>query len=259
MNFKTFKSRLNYPYKKSSIKYLLRNPSLVLGLFDSLKKVYFPKKVESILGSPIISCLHEFLPEKFYCHLKESKLSDRDGVQIMLYLIIRKYRPEIVIETGVASGKSSAFTLCAMHENSKGHLYSIDLPFPEAAIKTENKDKGMTYLLGDGQVHRAGKGGSVGWLVPEYLKERWTLTLGDAKKELPELLNKVGTVSIFFHDSLHTYEHMMFEFEAAWPHIADGGLLLSHNVLWNDAFLEFSKKVGSKPSIYYSFGVIKKS
>ena len=99
---------------------------------------------------------------------------------------------------------------------------------------------------------------SVGDFAPEYLKDRWTLILGDAKKELPAYLKKINKISIFFHDSLRTYEHMRFEYEIAWLHIMNGGRLLSHDVLWNKTFLDLSKKVNSKPLIYYSLGMIKK-
>lgn len=173
--------------------------------------------------------------------------------------MIRKYKPEIVIETGVAHGVSSAFILCAMHENDKGHLYSIDLPPYDSSTKI-NKDLNPTiHVLEDGQRHRINEKYPVGDLVPVYLKEKWTLTLGDAKKELPILLKELNKISIFFHDSLHTYKHMRFEYETAWPYIKKGGFLISHDVLWNEAFKEFSKKVDSKPSFYYSLGVIKKS
>jgi hypothetical protein len=117
---------------------------------------------------------------------------------------------------------------------------------------------GGEKVLEDGQRHWINEKYHVGNVVPEYLKDRWTLIFGDAKKELPMLLTKINKISIFFHDSLHTYEHMLFEYETAWPYITKDGFLLSHDVLWNDAFLEFSKRVNFKPLIYYSLGVIKK-
>jgi len=254
MNFKIPKLRVNYPHKINALKYLLRNPSLALGLFRDSSKLYFSRTIENVLGLNIIYCLHNLLPEKFANHLKENQIGDHNGLRLMLYSIVRKYKPEIVVETGVSRGASSAFILCAMRENGKGHLYSIDLPSDNApAIKEEGRN-----ILGDGARYSVAQK-PVGHLVPEYLKDRWTLILRDAKIELPALLKKTGEISIFFHDSLHTYEHMLFEYETAWPYISKGGLLLSHDVLWNEAFLKFSKKVKSKPAIYYSFGVIKKT
>lgn len=258
MNLKALKQGLKYPHKGSALRYFMQSPLLALAIHQDPSPFYFSKTIESMLGANIVSCLHSFLPERFLGHLREKALRDYDGVRLIIYLLVRNYKPEIVVETGVAHGMSTAFILCAMHENSKGHLYSIDLPPYDISAKIEINDKGSLHTLEDGQRHWVDDKYPVGDLVPEYLRERWTLVLGDAKKELPNLLNKTKEVSIFFHDSLHTYQHMMFEYDTAWPHITKGGLLLSHDILWNSAFLEFSKKVDSKPLIYRSLGVIKK-
>src|SRR6266403_4839363 len=45
-----------------------------------------------------------------------------------LYVICRALEPEVVIETGVASGLSSAYILKALSDNVRGRLYSVDLP-----------------------------------------------------------------------------------------------------------------------------------
>ena len=255
MNFKVLKEGLKYPHKRTALKYLLRNPSLSVVISQNPSTFYFSKTLENILDSNFISCLHNFLSERFLDHLKEKGFADHDGVRLVLYAIVRAYKPEIVVETGVAHGVTSAFMLCAMHENGKGHLYSIDLPPYVAYTKIE---RGGGKVLEDGQKHWINEKYAVGDFIPEYLKDRWTLIPGDAKKELPKLLKKLNKISIFFHDSLHTYEHMKFEYETAWPYITKDGFLLSHDVLWNGAFLKFSKKVNKKYSIYYSLGVIKK-
>jgi hypothetical protein len=44
---------------------------------------------------------------------------------------------------------------------------------------------------------------------------------------------------------LHTYEHMKFEYEEAYPHIRQGGILISDDALWNPAFKEFADKVAT--------------
>jgi predicted O-methyltransferase YrrM len=98
----------------------------------------------------------------------------------------------------------------------------------------------------------------VGHIVPDSLKDRWTLILDDACKALPELVEKLQTIDFFYHDSLHSYDHMKFEFETAWPHLKEGGLLLSDDVLWNNAFHEICKLHGKKPIIYRSFGMMRK-
>ncbi len=47
---------------------------------------------------------------------------------MMLYTLVRMQKPENIIETGVASGRSSMAILSALKDNKKGRLYSIDLP-----------------------------------------------------------------------------------------------------------------------------------
>jgi len=145
-----------------------------------------------------------------------------------------------------------------MHESQKGHLYSIDLPPYDIGAEIGNLGRVAVYTLEDGQKHHIGEQYSTGDLVPEYLKERWTLICGDATERLPTLLPKLEKISLFLHDSLHTYKHMLFEYETAWPHITKNGFLISHDILWNKAFLDFSKKVGRKYNIYYGLGVVRK-
>jgi len=137
-----------------------------------------------------------------------------------LYALIRKAKPLVVIETGVASGVSSYSILQALEDNGKGALYSIDLPNASLPLP---------------------KGQSTGFLVPERLRFRWTLKLGDSKSELPKILDMVGTVDFFIHDSLHEYGHMMFEYQAAWPKLRKGGILFSDDVSFTDAFQDFCK------------------
>ena len=149
-----------------------------------------------------------------------------------LYALCRYVKPNIVVETGVHHGVSSSFILSALHHNQNGHLYSIDLP--NVKYETDHGGIHTDQLL---------KGESPGFLVEDYLRGRWTLILGDSKEALPKLLGGLGpeSIDIFYHDSKHTYEHMLFEFQTVWPYLKTGGLLLSDDVEWNNAFSDFSK------------------
>ncbi len=240
--------------KVATLRYIFVNPALLLTIFKNFRQFYFLNRFEIFKKEPFNQCLYSFLPEEFLKQINIKEFYDFRGRLLVLYWIAREFKPEIVVETGVARGDSSAFILCAMHENGKGHLYSIDLPPYEAYIQKNDN----YLLLKDGQKHKNTQNYQVGELVPEYLKDRWTLVQGDSKKELPKILKDLKEITIFLHDSLHTYEHMMFEYEAAWPHIINGGFLLSHDVIWNNAFIDFSKKIKSKPILYYSTGIIKK-
>lgn len=149
-----------------------------------------------------------------------------------VYILCRIWKPDIVVETGVAAGYSSTIILQALEDNSKGRLFSVDL--------------GKKWF-----------GKDVGWLVPKELRHRWTLIIGSSQQRLSPLLEELGQIEVFYHDSEHTYENMMFEYKTAWNHLTEGGLVLSHDI--GKAFYDFAKKVRRKPiRILYGLGAIKK-
>ncbi len=160
---------------------------------------------------------------------------------IKLYCLIRKYKPAILVETGVCNGVSTSFILLAVHKNQKGKLYSID--YPEHAGK-----------LYQSNVFWEGKGGSAipgdktsGWMIPEYLKNHWKLILGKSQDKLPPLLKELKQIDFFMHDSEHTYDCMMFEFNEAHRKLSEKGFILSDNITSNGSFFDFCKKNKLKP------------
>jgi predicted O-methyltransferase YrrM len=182
---------------------------------------------------------------------QKHKLGDLSGAASLLkvpvqYIATRVLKPNYIVETGVGIGISSLFYLEALNMNRKGELYSIDLP-----RQSYHVPQGIhtDYLPNEMEP---------GWLVPEKLRERWHLHLGDSKIELPKLLADLGTIDIFMHDSEHTYDFMMFEFETTWKHLKKGGILLSDDISWNKSFEDFAKKVNSNIVSFAAFGGIRK-
>jgi predicted O-methyltransferase YrrM len=140
-----------------------------------------------------------------------------------VYALVRLLRPEVVVETGVADGTTSAYILQALEDNGRGHLYSIDVPS-----------------------ERLPHGKAPGWIIDDALRHRWTLRIGPSSELLEGLLKELQRIDVFLHDSLHTYENMMFEYRAAWPYLASSGLFLSHDVGRNAAFFDFAREVGKR-------------
>ena len=176
---------------------------------------------------------------------------------MMLYTLARVEKPDRVVETGVASGRSSTAFLRALYENDSGHLYSIDLPHyhaPGTAPSLYTTEEGNRELEGF-----VPEGKTPGWLVPEQLRSRWTLILGDSKKELPTLLGELGAINLFYHDAEHTHEAMAREFDSAWPVIQEGGFLISDDTDWNIAWKEFiTEKMPRYARVYRHFGIASK-
>jgi predicted O-methyltransferase YrrM len=177
--------------------------------YRSLVGIAFPEKLEGKALSTIL-----------FCHV-----------------LIRIVKPEIVVETGCASGWTSALILEALKENGRGHLYSIDLP-------PEHGRFSMPYSLPSGV--------GQGFLVPESLRSRWNLISGDVRDELIPLLDRVEKVDLFLHDSDHSYEHMMWEYTSVWPYLSDSGVIVSDDIGWNCSFLDFSNEVMARMAIHHS-------
>jgi hypothetical protein len=161
--------------------------------------------------------------------------------RIHLYAILRTLKPRVAVETGVANGFSTAFALLALERNGEGELHSIDLP-----REIGKEDEAGAFYEGTG---RAGipPESMPGWLVPDDLRHRWTLRLGRSQDELPPLLESLGTIDSFMHDSEHSFDCMWFEFGAAWACLREGGVLISDDVNSTEAFSRFAAQEGRGP------------
>lgn len=227
---------------KKNFGILARNPALIPDLFsfdfDRTYCSYWKLKLKEC-GKYYNEIDKQFIDNRFLEQIKKinqeiiaQKNSRHEALYIPLYLMVRILKPEYVIETGVHRGVSSLFILKALNDNNRGILYSIDLPLAEYDSDTRGSTKSILPPE------------KIGICIPDNLRKRWNLILGDSKKELPPLLAKIQTIDMFVHDSEHTYEHMVWEFQTVWPYIKSGGLLIADDTNWNDAFEKFVGEVG---------------
>lgn len=125
------------------------------------------------------------------------------------YAIVRLTKPRVVLETGVHDGLSSTLILRALSRNDRGCLVSIDLPSIDLPIGVDGP----------------------GWLIPDELRSRWHLNLGDARRLLPILARQYAPIDIFIHDSDHRAEFQKFEYQTVKPFLSDAGLLLTDDAI----------------------------
>ena len=98
-----------------------------------------------------------------------------------------------------------------------------------------------------------------GWAIPERLRHRQRLLLGDSRELLPKVFAEFSPVDVFMHDSLHTYEHMSFEYSLAWEHLRAGGFLLSDDIYEASAFHDFCRARDLTYVAVGGFGATRKS
>jgi hypothetical protein len=145
----------------------------------------------------------------------------------LYYGAVRELQPEIIVETGTATGSMTSYLLAALARNGKGKLISIDLP-PVAGSLTMD----ITVAQSD-----------VGYFIPLAYRDRWDYRMGDAKELLPKVLIE-NRVEMFVHDSLHTPAHMMFEYAVARALLPENALVVSDDIGWNEVFGGFLKTQG---------------
>jgi predicted O-methyltransferase YrrM len=174
---------------------------------------------------------------------------DADGRLRLLYGCVRLLRPRAIVETGVFDGVSTSVILKALADDGGGgRLVSIDLPAHTPVVGSTDKMASTTLPAGQRS----------GWLVPDVLRERWTLHEGSAHQWLPSVLSTLGALDAFFHDSLHTAAHMTWEYDVAWPALAAGGLLLTDDVFWSTAFWRFCRGHRVRGLVARGMGLVRK-
>jgi predicted O-methyltransferase YrrM/SAM-dependent methyltransferase len=154
---------------------------------------------------------------------------------LFLYWLVRQAKPCKVVQCGVCNGLSSAFMMLGLVKNGPdGTLSVIDMPPifdpTDPAWTTEGKVYGVVIP----------EGKTTGWMVPDAYRDRFEVWNGDAKELLPEMVDRLDSLDFFYHDSDHSYNHMMFEFNQAKRKLNKGGLVVGDDVSWNSSLWDFA-------------------
>ena len=141
------------------------------------------------------------------------------AVSALLYYAVRKLRPDIVVETGVAAGYSSNTLLTAIRENGKGQLFSSDFPY----FRLENPEQ------------------YIGIVVKPELKANWTLLTKGDENNLPEILNRLEgrQIDLFHYDSDKSYHGRERALAIVAPALKDDSLIIFDDIVDNSHFYDW--------------------
>lgn len=139
----------------------------------------------------------------------------------LCYFVSRKIKPELIIETGVASGFSSLSFLSALDKNQNGgHLYSSDLPYLAAADSMK----------------------VIGSVVPKHLRHNWKLFTRGDMFNLPDILKIVKRdIDLIHYDSDKSFLGRYFALKSLLPKLSEKGLLLMDDI-GDNCFFEWLVK-----------------
>lgn len=179
-----------------------RNPSRVLEFFELKVEENWNLEFDGFLDS-----LSKPVDKAWPIYFDLGEESAR-----LFYLLIRATNPRVVLETGVANGVSTFFTLSAMDQNNCGVLHSIDM----------TRDVGHVF----GKSH-----------------PRWKLHVTHGRaKDLAKVLQPLAPLDIFFHDADHSYRSQSHEYSVTLTHMRAGGYIVSDDVDSSWAFRDFCAK-----------------
>lgn len=145
----------------------------------------------------------------------------------LLYFMTRYIKPVTAVETGVAAGWSSRAILDGMQKNGQGELYSNDLHYSDRE-REYNEDR----IEKD----------EVGILVKDELKDRWNLSLGTDKNNLPEIVESVDSIDLFHYDSDKSYSGRSFALSEVNRKLHDDSVIIMDDIEDNLFFRDFVRK-----------------
>jgi predicted O-methyltransferase YrrM len=169
-----------------------------------------------------------------YAKNKLSKLSvslGGGGNYKLLYFLIRKTKPLIAVETGVAAGWTSLAILRALNKNRKGFLYSSDFPY----FRLKDPEQYIGYLAQD-----------------EINKKNWFLDIRGDDIALPEIMSQLNNKSIdlFHYDSDKSYSGRVNALKILSSKINSKTIIIFDDIQNNLHFKEFVKKSSNDFSVY---------
>lgn len=195
----------------TAIKYILVDPEVGDFNYELRNERAFAAQTAAVLGVTLGEV------ERLFAELRaDPELTDRlsrrmrrridmkhrvpFGPRISWYAMVRVLKPRLVVETGVRHGIGSLVLLRALERNAEegvdGRLLSVD---------------------GD---ERAG------WIVPDHLRDRWTLVNGWTTVVMDPALEGEA-VDLFFHDTTPGLEIEAAEYAVAIRHANPQGMVLT--------------------------------
>lgn len=134
----------------------------------------------------------------------------------LLFAAVRLSGASRVVETGVAYGWSSLAILVAMDDGRDGRLASVDMPYPKMANEA-----------------------FVGCVVPERLRERWTLVRQPDRFGLDRAIAAFGgSIDLAHYDSDKSWQGRRWAYPRLWAALRPGGVFISDDIQDNMAFAE---------------------
>lgn len=152
--------------------------------------------------------------------------------RVLIYVLIRFFKPKYTLETGVYYGGNTTFALKAIEKNLSGKLISID--YPDSQIRSEMQSNKRHTLVGESELYNNKL--KPGFMSPLYLRKNWELIEGDSLKIIPNLKYEFD---FYIHDSDHSMSFLTAELKEASKKLKNDSIILVDDIDWSNAFFGF--------------------
>lgn len=157
------------------------------------------------------------------------------GNYLLLYFLVRKFKPLNVVETGVAAGWTSLAILKALELNDQGKLYSSDFPL----FRLDSPEQYIGILVKD-----------------DKLKLRWHLDISGDEISLPKFRNLLDSqkIDLFHYDSDKSYSGREFALKTLEEKFADNCIIIFDDIQNNLHFKDLVERTSAKFTIFEFHG-----
>jgi predicted O-methyltransferase YrrM len=139
---------------------------------------------------------------------KELPITIPLGRRIVWYVLVRIYKPKVIVETGTDKGLGSLVIQLAIEKNQIGTLYTLDIDEYSGSLFDKEDLKKIKFLVGDSVQN----------------------------------MQKINEIDFFIHDSDHSEDHEKKEIQAAASKLTNNAIVISDNSHVTDVLFQWSKE-----------------
>lgn len=243
-------SRINnlYNIEKCEEYFALKKNKLRKYVLELEKDKYFLKEVSNEIKS--IRNSYGF-KKGIFRKKRINNIHEFSFLRVLIYCLVRYFKPKNILETGVYYGGNTLFLLKAIKKNNAGNVTSIDLP--DKIIKKHFKKNLKEYRhplvkLSESYSLKL----SPGFIIPTKYKKNLNLIIGEAVKEVTKIKKKFD---FYLHDSDHSFKYLTRELRAVEKKMTKkNSVIIIDDIDWSNAFYSHVCKNKYYPMIFSDNG-----
>jgi cephalosporin hydroxylase len=138
----------------------------------------------------------------------------------VLYNLILKTKPEVIIETGTFEGQGTTVIAQAAHENNNNcRIYTIDYDGDPTSDKINEQEWNELKEIRDNNLNN---------LKQNYPNCKVVFLNGDSRQKLLEIFNQYGETKcdLFYQDSMHFFEGIQQEWKLVEPYLFQNSITI---------------------------------